>query len=119
MGRLIFATLFTISVGCGVGEVPIEGGETDGGNTVDGEASFNEQIMPLVTAKGCVTPTCHGGVQQPSLSTFSALQPRYYTKPGSGNILVTKGNLTGGVHQAVPYFDAAEQATVAAWIDGL
>jgi hypothetical protein len=118
MGRLILATLFTITVGCGVGEVPIGGGDPDGGG-VDGEASFNEQIMPLVTAKGCVTPTCHGGVQQPSLSAFSLLQPRYYAKPGSGNILVTKGNLTAGVHQAVPYFDTAEQATVAAWIDGL
>ena len=117
--RLLLTTLLTVSA-CSVGEVPIEGGGPDGGGNPDGEASFNQQMMPLINAKGCtVGATCHGGIQQPSLSSFSALQPRYYTKPGTSNILVTKGSLTAGVHQAIPYFDAAEQATVAAWIDSL
>jgi hypothetical protein len=119
VGRIVIATLLSVAA-CGVGEVPLEGGGGPDGASVDGEASFNAMVMPLITAKGCtVGATCHGGIQQPSLSAFGVLQPRYYTKPGASNILVTKGSLTAGVHQAVPYFDAAEQATVAAWIDSL
>jgi len=33
-------------------------------------------------------------------------------KPGSGNILVTRGD-----HQNTTYFTASEKTTVAAWID--
>lgn len=114
--RLLIATLVTVAA-CSVGEVPLGGGGDGGGG--NGEATFNSMIMPLVNGKGCVSATCHGGVQQPSLSAFSLLQAKYKVQPGTSNILVTKGSLTGGTHQGVQYFTAAEQATVAAWIDSL
>jgi hypothetical protein len=110
--RATAVSLLTL-VACSVGEVP--SGNPDGGT--GGGASFTAQVAPLVTE--CATAGCHGGAQAPNLTSFAALQAPYKVKPGSANILVTKGALTAGVHSGLPYFTAAEQATVAAWIDSL
>jgi hypothetical protein len=118
VARLALLSVIGVSLAaCSVGEVPIAGVDA---NDAAAEASFNQQILPLAQARGCLDgAACHAGVQMPILNNYSMLTVRYKTKPGSTNILVTKGNLTGGIHQAVPYFDPQEQATVAAWIDSL
>jgi len=100
---------------CSVGEVPPVGGGPDGGIDNLGQQSFASTIAPLVTE--CTG--CHATTQPPNLTSFAAMEAKYKTGPGTGNILVTKGALTAGVHQGVPYFTPAEQATVAAWIDSL
>lgn len=110
------AALVILLAGCDVGEVPIGGGGPDGGGGA-GAASFSAMITPLVTE--CAVVACHLGPQIPILTSFADLGPQYKTKPGAANILVTKGGLTGGIHQAIPYLTATEQATVAAWIDSL
>ena len=104
--------LLVLLAACSVGEVPLGGGGgVDSGVGGDpNETSFNATIKPLVTA--CLS--CHSAGQAPLLTSFAALGPAYKVKPGASNILVLKG-----VHQAQPYFDANQQATVAAWIDGL
>ncbi len=81
-----------------------------------GEASFNITIKPLTTGR-CTG--CHEAAQPPNLSSFTALQAKYKTPPGLMNILVTKGDLTAGVHAGAAYFGTAEQQEVAAWIDAL
>jgi hypothetical protein len=101
--------------GCSVGEVPIGGTGVDGGT--DGAQSFNAIVKPLVGR--CAVVGCHAGTQVPNLSDYSKLDARYKMKPGSTNILVTKGSLTGGMHSAMPYLSSAEQAKVAMWIDSL
>jgi hypothetical protein len=113
--------LFAIA-GCDVGEVPLNGGGGDGGvvdstNTA-GAASFNSMIAPLVTE--CTVSGCHN-LQIPVLTSFEALGARYKMKPGSSNVLVTKGasSIPAGTHSGIPYLTTAEQATVAAWIDSL
>ena len=104
---------------CGVGEVPIGGtgtpaGTTDasGGGGAAAQA-FDLQIKPLVTtAHACLG--CHSTniAGEPNLSSADALQAKYKVKPGTTNILVTKGD-----HQGTTYFTASEKTTVAAWID--
>ena len=125
MRPLLIASLLALGA-CDVGEVPVGGGaQVDagggggdgGGGGGGGGQSFTAMIVPLVTE--CATVACHGGVQPPILTSFDALAAKYKTKPGSSNILVTKGALTGGSHSGLPYFTTAEQATVAAWIDSL
>jgi hypothetical protein len=75
-----------------------------------GEASFNSTIKPLIAS--CVS--CHSGGQPPNLTAFSGLTDRYKMKPGSGNILVTKGP-----HQGISYFTPGDKTTVQNWIDSL
>ena len=127
--RLILAT-FVMVAACSVGEVPIEGGETpDGGGDPAAEASFNAQVMPLITAKGClVGGTCHAppSLQQPTLTAFSDLQARFKVKPSASNPLITKEGTLGApdangnkIHQGVIYFGGADLTTVANWIDSL
>ena len=100
---------------CGVGEVPIGGTGTPDGGGGGGAAgqAFNTQIKPLITTAhpclGCHSTNIAG---EPNLSSADALQAKYKTKPGSGNILVTKGD-----HQNTTYFTATEKTAVAAWID--
>ena len=117
--RAALVSLFTMAAACSVGEVPIGGGTPDGGGGdgggTGGGQTFDARVKPLVTE--CIA--CHGGTQAPNLASFAVLQATYKTKPGNTNILVTKGNLTGGVHSGLPYLTAAEQTTVAAWIDSL
>lgn len=119
--RSLAVTLVLSLAACSVGEVDLGGGGVDASVTTDtggggaGEASFNAQIKPLVT--NCLG--CHAGVSAPNLSSFSALEAKYKMGPGASNILVTKGSLTGGTHQGVPYFDTTQQMTVATWIDSL
>lgn len=99
---------------CDVGEVSTGDGGGGGGA---GEASFNAMVAPLVTE--ChMAGACHS-VQAPVLTSFSTIAARYLAKPGASSILVTKGALTGGTHQGLPYLTDPEQATVAAWIDSL
>ena len=101
---------------CDVGEVPTGDGGGGGGGGA-GEASFTAMVAPLITE--ChMAGACHS-VQQPVLTSFSTIAARFLTKPGSSSSLVTKGALTGGIHQGLPYLTADEQATVAAWIDSL
>ena len=120
--KLVLLALLTA---CSVGEVPIGGGgggvdggvgrDSGGGSGDPNQLSFTNTITPLVGA--CLG--CHSAVQPPVLTSYAALDAAYKAKPGTANILVTKGNGTGGVHQGVPYFDTNQQNTVAAWIDGL
>jgi hypothetical protein len=109
--------LLVLLAACSVGEVPLEGGGgVDSGMGGDpNEASFNATIKPLVTA--CLG--CHSAAQPPRLTSYAELAAVYKAKPGATNILVTKGDATGGVHQAQPYFNTNQQTTVAGWIDGL
>ena len=101
----LFALLTACSVGAVEGDPPIDAPQSAN------ELSFNMMIKPLVTE--CVG--CHGnGQSPPNLTSFSALASKYTTKPGSANILVTKGD-----HSGVTYFTVAEKATVTSWIDSL
>ena len=103
--------VFMLFAACSVGEVT--GGATpDGGNGTGGGQTFNTQIAPLVMR--CTGSTCHGGTTSPNLTSFMALGLPYKAKPGSTNILVTKGD-----HQNIMYFNATEKMQVAAWIDSL
>lgn len=86
-------------------------GSVDAMSNPNGEASFNSTIKPLVQT-ACVS--CHGGGTPPNLSSFAALADRYKMKPGSTNILVTKGP-----HQGIQYFTPGDKTTVQNWIDGL
>ena len=99
---------------CDVGEVPT--GDGGGG---EGEASFNAMIAPLVT-ECSPAGACHN-VQQPVLTSFSALTPRYLTKPGMASLIVIKkATLSDGVtHQGVMYLTDPELMTLAAWIQSL
>ena len=113
--RAKFALLVLLGA-CSVGEVPVGGGP-DGGSGMDmnngtgGGQSFNAMIKPLVDPK-CTG--CHSAGTPPTLSSFSALQPKYKMKPGSSNILVTKGD-----HAGITYFTDAQKKTVSDWIDSL
>lgn len=101
---------------CSVGEVPIPGGNPDGGAadgpaaTSAGATSFNMKVKPLV---GTCT-ACHQGAQPPNLTSFDALDAKYKTKPGNANIFVTKGS-----HQGQPFLTAEGITTVTMWIDSL
>jgi hypothetical protein len=122
--RVVHLSLFVALSACTVGEVgtstPDAGGGGGGGGSDAGGGSgsgggggqsFTAMIAPLVTE--CLT--CHSaGQTPPNLTSFSALDVKYKTKPGATNILVTKGT-----HQNTPYLTPAETATVAAWIEGL
>lgn len=87
----------------------MDGGATDAPAATGGAASFNMKVKPLVTT--CVG--CHS-TRSPTLTSFETLEAKYKMKPGSTNILVTKG-----MHEMQPFLTADGQATVAAWIDSL
>ncbi len=117
MVRIVVVGFLALAA-CSVGQVDgyMGGGGPDGGGGGGGGGqSFSTTIAPLVTR--CVG--CHSGVQMPNLSSFSALGALYKQKPGASNILVTKGTPTAGKHEGIDYLSAADQATVAAWIDSL
>ena len=77
-------------------------------------AKFDTVIKPLVTR--CTA--CHGTTQAPNFTSYTALDARYKTAPGASNILVTKADATGGMHQGITYFSATDKTAVANWIDG-
>lgn len=86
------------------------------GPPVDGTASFNEKIRPLV--RQCIN--CHGvALNMPNLTSFNALEARYKIKPGRQNVLVTKADSTLGMHYGILYFDVDQKKVVADWIDSL
>lgn len=112
------SVLAVLLTACSVGEVPPNGDPgpgVDGSINSGGEASFQMIVAPKVTE--CVG--CHAGLTPPNLSSFGELEAKYKQGPGATNILVTKGGLTGGIHQGLPYLTDPEQAEVAAWIDSL
>ena len=113
-----FVVALALVTGCSVGEYGTETTTTmtpdasmttttTGGN---GEASFNSMVKPLVSS--CTS--CHAGNQAPNLTSFTTLAAKYKMKPGSTNILVTKGN-----HAGIQYLDATAKSTVQSWIDSL
>lgn len=104
---------------CDVGEVPTGDGDGGGSGGGEGEASFNAMIAPLVT-ECSMAGACHT-IQQPVLTSFSALTPRYLTKPGMTSLIVMKkATLSDGVtHQGVMYLTDPELMTLATWIDSL
>ena len=115
---VLFSLVVAVAVGagCSVGEY----GETTTmapdammttNNNAAGEASFNSTIKPL-TMPTCVS--CHSGGTAPNLTSFAALQPKYKTKPGMTNILVTKGD-----HSGIAYFNGTDKTAVQNWIDSL
>jgi hypothetical protein len=105
--------LLVLIAACGVGEVPID---TPDAAQDPNALSFNQVVEPLITE----CKACHLGTQ-PILTSYSTLLDKYKTKPGANNILVTKDNVdnTPGRHQGIDYFTPQEEATIAAWIDGL
>lgn len=104
---------------CDVGEVKLGGGGTPdapGGASAAKIEMFSSVIKPMATALGCLDAGCHSGLQVPILNTFDSLGAQYKTGPGGAtNIFVTKGGVAND-HNG-PYFDTAQKATVAAWID--
>ncbi len=117
MSALPKVVLFVLLAGCSVGEVPIEGGGTpDAPPAGPNQISFNNMITPITP--GC--RGCHSTGQPPNLTSFDALEAKFKAKPGSGNILVTKGDALAGQHPAgIPYFTPDQKTIVTGWIDGL
>ena len=119
---VLFASVLATAAlaACDVGEVPTgDGGGGGGGGGGEGEASFNAMIAPLVI-ECSMAGACHT-IQQPVLTSFSALTPRYLTKPGMASLIVMKKvTLSDGVtHQGVMYLTDPELMTLATWIDSL
>jgi hypothetical protein len=112
---LVALLLAALLGGCEVGEYGTSNSNPSmvdgGGSSSSGpEASFNAMVKPRVAT--CVS--CHAGAQPPSLGSYSALESKYKMKPGSSNILVTKGD-----HQGITYFNATDKAAVESWINSL
>ena len=109
------ALIVLVLAGCSVGAV--DGGGGPDANTQQEELTFNQQVKPLVNR--CLG--CHSTTQAPNLTSATALQAKYKTKPGASNILVTKGSMGSppGTHEGITYLDATEQTAVAGWIDSL
>jgi hypothetical protein len=107
---------------CDLGEVEnpdAGGGGGGGGGSGGGDGggqTFTSMITPLVSPR-CTN--CHGGSTEPNLADYSKLMAKYKVKPGAQNVLVTKGDSTGGMHYGMPYFTAAEKTTVGNWIDSI
>jgi hypothetical protein len=124
----LLASLVAVAA-CDVGEVPINGGGTDGGSSLDPmlETMFTATIVPMADAKGCTmggaAGTCHGNVQPPIMTTFMAftnngMNTTYVKKPATTNRLVVgPTTLVAGLHQGVAYFDATQLMTISTWID--
>lgn len=116
--RAAVASMFMLLGACSVGEVPLGGGNPDGGTDSGGGTgaqTFDQMIKPLVAPR-CTN--CHSGNQKPNLTSFAALEAQYKMKPGTGNLLVTKAG-DGADHHGTPYFSAADKTTVANWIQSL
>lgn len=111
ISSLVALLLAAVLGGCEVGEYGTSTTPTvDAAGGGDGEASFNSMVKPRVqTCLGC-----HSGSTAPNLSSFTMLQAKYKMKPGSSNILVTKGD-----HQGITYLNATDKAAVEAWINSL
>lgn len=116
ISSLVALLLAAVLGGCSVGEYGTGGGGGGGGMNVDAsggggpEASFDTMVAPRV--QSCLG--CHSGSTAPNLSTYALLQPKYKMKPGSSNILVTKGD-----HQGITYLNATDRAAVESWINSL
>ncbi|MFN0253773.1 MAG: hypothetical protein ACKV2T_43305 [Kofleriaceae bacterium] len=126
--RVALLAFLSAVVACDVGEVPINGGGTDGGSGPDPMMGqmFTASIKPMVDAMGCTAGgaagTCHGNVQPPVFTTFETLTANsnytYVRKPSAANRLVVGPlSLVAGIHQGVAYFDAAQLVTLSTWID--
>jgi len=123
--RTSLAALFLVLGACDVGEVPSGGGSAGtpdaggggGGGIVATEAGFNAKVKPLIEAKSCAVSSCHGGIQVPNLTSFTALPAAYKTPPGNANKLVNHV-AAGAPHGLNTWFSTTEMNTVAAWIDG-
>lgn len=117
MLRAVLILGATALAACDVGVVDIGGGGVDAANSAKA-AMFESTIKPMAVSMGCVTATCHGGIQTPQMSSYAVLGVAYKTAPGATNPLVIKGgNPPPGTHSGIPYFDATQRATIAAWID--
>ena len=113
--RCALVALFVALAACDVGEVPSGAGVDAGtGGGATQAARFDTVIKPLVTR--CTA--CHSAAQGPNLTSYTALDTKYKTPPGANNILVIKGDATGGTHQGITYFSATDKTAVANWIDG-
>jgi hypothetical protein len=122
MLRAVLLLSATALAACDVGEVKLGGGtmpDAPGGASAAKIGMFDTVIKPMSQAAGCLDAGCHSGLQVPILNTFDSLAAKYKTGPGGAtNILVTKGGTPApGTHSAKPYFDDAQRATIAAWID--
>lgn len=102
----LLALLTACSVGAVEGDPPVDAAVTAA------ELSFNSMIKPIVMR--CVG--CHSGGSPPNLSSYSALtaSASYTAKPGSANVLVTKGD-----HSGITYFTPADKTTMENWINSL
>jgi hypothetical protein len=136
MRAALLASVFALAA-CDVGEVPIEGGATDGGGSGDPMASamYTAMVVPIVgaTGKNCTQAApCHGGGQSPAMLTFESLTnngalKNYAQKPSTTNRFALGPlsiDVATGKHpspatypQAVVYLDATQKATIAMWID--
>lgn len=98
--KTIIITILLLS-GCSVGAIDPSNAAAD---------AYDAEVLPLV---GRCLP-CHGLGNAPNLTSFAALQPTYYAKPGAASLLVTKGD-----HEGVSFLSADERAVVTTWIDEL
>jgi hypothetical protein len=113
ISSLLALLLAALLGGCSVGEYGTSNTTTgtDASMSSGGpEATFDSMVKPRVGT--CLS--CHSGGQNPNLSTYALLQPKYKTKPGNTNILVTKGD-----HQGITYLNATDKAAVESWINSL
>ena len=118
MLRAVLILGATALAACDVGTVDIGGGGVDAPGNSAKAAMFESTIKPMAVSMGCVTASCHGGIQTPQMSSYATLGVTYKTGPGVTNIFVTKGGTPPpGTHSGIPYFNATQRATIAAWID--
>lgn len=94
----------------GIDAAPTGGSDAAGGG-VDPAATFTSMILPLLTAQNCTG--CHPSMSPPDMTSYSALDPSFITKPGAKATLITHG-----VHSG-PAVTTTSAATIAAWIDSL
>lgn len=108
---------------CSVGAVNGAGDDdTDAPAGDPRAASFANEVLPIVMNKGCLNISCHGGVQNPQMSTFdkmttNGIAGRYIVTPAASNIIITKDAPTPGTHQGMPYLSAPEKTSISTWIE--
>lgn len=117
--RAFVASLMLLTA-CSVGSVGDTAGDDDGSGSGSGDGlgqAFNQLVVPAVTR--CVSAVCHGGTQGPVLTSYAKFDAKYWTKPASANILITKAADGAMTHSAVQYLTTAEKAQVSMFLDML
>lgn len=121
MYKTVATTLTLVLAACSVGSVNGDNVPTDA--AADPRAgTFDQMVLPLVNAKTCNEAGCHGGAQNPKMTSFALLTEvpanaaKYLKVPAAENILITKDALSPGTHQGRAYLDAADKAAISTWL---